>query len=175
MARTLRIRTRARWLLLCGAIALGWLILAVPPGFLAGEPSDDQLRVQFEEHQAALDGLRRQFEADSAHLGLEIVSASVLGWTRCKGDRQGTNCLAWRRWAEYAWRLRRAGVRGIRREETPGLYFEIHWTTAWTEGEFRYRGLVYAPGSPKVVHDHDDTEERVELRNGWYSYLIIDQ
>lgn len=174
MAHTIRIGTRARWLLLCGAIALGWLILALPPGFFAGEPGDDQLRAQFEEHQAALDELRKQFEADSTQLGLEQVSASVVGWTRCKGDRQGSNCLGWRRWAQYAWRLRRAGVVWIERHETPGIYLHVYRSTVWTEGGFRYRGLVYAPGSPRVVHDHDDTEERVELRTGWYSYLIID-
>lgn len=39
---------------------------------------------------------------------------------------------------------------------------------------FRFKGIVYAPGFPKVVHNHDDTEERQELRDGWYAYLIID-
>lgn len=174
MAHTIRIGRRARWLLLSGAIALGWLILALPPGFFAGEPGDDELRAQFEEHRGAFDELRKQFEADSTQLGLEEVSASVVGSTRCKGDREGRTCLGWRRWAQYAWTLRRAGVRGIRREETPGIYFEVQWIPPWTDDVFRYRGLVYAPGSPKVVHDHDDVEERVELGDGWFSYLIVD-
>ena len=175
MAHTIRIGTRARWALLVGAIALGWLMIASPTGFFAGEPGDDQLRAQFEAHQAALDELRRLFEADSTQLGLESVSASVVGRAQCKGDRRGWNCLAWRRWAEYARRLRRAGVRAIERYDTPGIYFHVHRKNVWTDGVwFRYRGLVYAPGSPKVDHDHDDVEERVELRNGWYSYLILD-
>jgi hypothetical protein len=60
MANVIRLGTRKHWGLLFGAIALGWLILALPPGFFAGEPSADQLRVQLEEHQAALAGLRKQ-------------------------------------------------------------------------------------------------------------------
>ena len=40
--------------------------------------------------------------------------------------------------------------------------------------DFRFRGLVYAPGVPRAVHDHDDTEERIHLGDGWYWYLLVD-
>jgi hypothetical protein len=59
--------------------------------------------------------------------------------------------------------------------ETPGIYFHMY-RSAWDfwPGEFRYRGVVYAPGSPIVIHDRDDTEERVDVGEGWYTFLIID-
>lgn len=142
-------------------------------GLRGEEPTDAQLRAIFEQHRDVLDELRRMFEDDSKAHRLRWISVSAEN-TGCE-DRNA-NCIPGERWREYAARLRRAGIEQIETHETPGIYFHIHRSLpafGWS-GPYRSRGLVYAPGVPHVKHDHDDTEERVDLVGGWYSYLIID-
>jgi len=145
---------------------------------LGAEPTDAQLRAVFEQRRVVLDELRRMFEEDLTRQRLAWVEAGDAAEARCGERRERGACLDPARWREYAVRLKAAGVERIETHETPGIYFHIHRTLppspfGWS-GPYRYRGLVYAPGSPNVVHNHDDTEERVELGEGWYAYLIID-
>jgi hypothetical protein len=152
---------------------VGGLIFAAAAGCRSVEPSDAELRAAFEEHRVLLDELRQVFEQDVKRNNLTSVSASSVTLTRCGDGRRGDACLALERWREYASRLEGCGVQAIESHETPGIYFQID-RSRFRNQSFRFRGFVYAPGVPRVVHDHDDTEERVDLGNGWYSYLIID-
>ena len=145
--------------------------------FAGGEPTDAELRAIFEQHRAGLEQLRLMFEEDRRRYQLRLVYAQPDEWDRARSrcDGRTVNCIPAARWEDYASRLRKVGVEHIETHETPGVYFHVHRTLPprWS-GPYRYRGLVYAPGFPKVVHDHDDTEARVDLGGGWFSYLIID-
>lgn len=149
------------------------------------EPTDAALREKLEGHRESLDELRRLFEDDMKR-GLIIVAAKD-GWSRCEDRRNAEQCLSRDRWGEYAKRLTTAGVVQMGRQEaaylerigqqgTPGIYFHVYRTPSWSLlcNCFRFRGLVYAPGVPKVEHKTDDYETRVDLGGGWYSYVIID-
>lgn len=129
------------------------------------EPTDAALREKFERHREALDELRRLFEDDARRHGLTFVTATDANGSQCKDQRVGAACLSADRWREYVRRLSTAGVERIARHETPGIYFHVYRTPYWGDdcGCFRFRGLVYAPGVPKVEHDHDDFETRVDL------------
>jgi hypothetical protein len=138
-----------------------------------GEPTDAQLRVLFEGHRPQLDELRKLFEDDVKRVQLRALSASSAEESVCENSQRSLSCLDADRWRRYASGLKSIGALGIERHETPGVYFEVYRNPYWTEC-FRSKGVVYAPGVSKVVHNHDDTEERVELLDGWFSYLIID-
>jgi hypothetical protein len=133
------------------------------------EPSDVQMRAMFELHRPLLDDTRQLFEQDTKRHNLTRVTT---GGARCSDRPLREPCLAADRWQEYASRLKRMGVQTVELHETPGIYFFVY-RSPWTNS-FRYRGFVYAPGVPRVVHNHDDTEERVDLGDGWFSFLIID-
>lgn len=145
---------------------------------LSGEPTDSHLREIFQQHRGTLDELRRMMEEDEKkHKLLSVyLSPDYQGHRSFCVERQ-VNCIPSDRWQAYADRLRRTGVTQINAQETLGVYFQIHSKSppgfGWN-GPFRYRGLVYAPGRPRVIHRYDDTEERVDLGGGWYSYLIVD-
>lgn len=142
------------------------------------EPSEAELRATLEEHRSVLDELRVMFEQDRAAHELSWVTPGGMNDARCGKRRDRRECLAPSRSRAYARRLRRAGIDHLETMATPGIYFEMHRADPprffHFGGPFRYRGLVYAPGIPNVVHPYDDTEERVDLGGGWYAYLIID-
>lgn len=158
------------------SVLLGGLIVVVAAawGFVNHvEPTDEQLRATFEEHRVLLDELRQLFDQDVTRDNVISVNASSVLLTQCKDGRRGTACLGFYRWLKYESRLKRCGVQAIETHETPGIYFRVYRSLIWNES-FRFRGLVYAPGVPRVVHNHDDSEERIDLGRGWYAYLIID-
>jgi hypothetical protein len=148
--------------------------------FATLESTDAQLRATLERHRGVLDELRLMFEEDRTRHKLRLVYGQPDEWDRARSrcGRRTINCIPASRWEAYSTKLRHVGVEHIETHETPGIYFHVHRTLpplpfGWS-GPYRYRGVVYAPGFPKVVHNHDDTEERVDLGAGWYSYLIID-
>lgn len=165
-----------------GAQAVGWVAVGLVAALTtlsaacaAPEPTNAQLGAILDQHRGLLDELRSMFEEDAKRHHLRSVATLD---SRCgeRGERQ--SCLEQVRWQEYWTRLRTAGIESIETHETPGIYFHVHRALppppfGWS-GPYRYRGLVYAPGFAKVVHTHDDTEERVNLGAGWYAYLIID-
>jgi hypothetical protein len=153
-----------------GLIAISWGCVCRPQ---PGEPNAKQLRATFEAHRQRLEVLRKLFEDDVRHHQLLQVGAGGTEESRCENDRTALACLDADRWRRYASGLKSTGVLRIERHETPGVYFQIYRNPYWTDC-FRFSGIVYAPGFPKVVHNHDDIEERQELGEGWYAYLIID-
>jgi hypothetical protein len=151
-------------------------ILALTAGCGYGmiEPSDQQLRETFERHRRTVDELRQMFRDDAVRK-LFIVSASGLGGTRCSDELTGTSCLSAERWHEYGQRLRSAGILEMRGYEgiRGGLYFEVY-RGPWENSARRSRGLVYDRGVSKITYPHDDVEDRVDLGDGWFSYLYVD-
>lgn len=152
-------------------------LLAVASGCVCrpqrGEPTEEQLRATLENHRAQFDELRKLFEEDVRRHKLREVGAGSTDESRCEDGRTALACLDADRWRQYGSGLKSTGVLRIERHETPGVYFHIYRNPHWREC-FRFKGVVYSPGFPRVVHNHDDTEERVELGDGWYSYLVID-
>ena len=149
------------------------------------EPNDAALRDKFERHGQVLEEVRQLFGDDMKRHRLTFVTATDVKASACEDRRVGEDCLSAARWNEYARRLTVAGIERVEQHETPGIYFHVYRTPYWGAdcgcpfkgdecGCFKFRGLVYAPGVPKVEHTHDDFETRVELGRGWYSYLIID-
>ena len=139
---------------------------------VSNEPSDASIRQHFTAHRAGFDELLRQFEIDRK-AGLSFVTAQ--GNHSCV--RAG--CLSGARIREYAAALRRVGVQEIHYGDgnRHGVYFQLYRESApgrlW--GAFRMRGIFYATGVvPRTLQYNDDTEERYDIGNGWYSYRILD-
>lgn len=150
------------------------LMIAAAAGCGSDEPTDAHIRAAFERHRGIFDELRLPFEEDAKGHRLLMVSAASPNESRCGDRRTGVRCPDAERWREYSSKMQASGIRQIElHQETPGIYFHIYRNTFWSGG-FRFRGLVYAPGSQTVTHDHDDAEERVDVGNGWYAFLIID-
>lgn len=164
------VRMRCPWLLLFGTMTLATC------GPIIGEPTNEQLQLKLKMNRQLLDELRGMFAEDTARHGLRSIGSSAHHDAACRGRRRGGDCLGVERWKEYASRLEPAGIEWIQQHETQGVYFQVYRrppTWGWS-GTHRSRGLVFAPGSPQVIDNHDDLEYRVNLGDGWYAYLILD-
>lgn len=151
------------------------LVIAVA-ACISSEPTTEQIRGTYERNRGSFEDLRRLFTDDVKSHRLVSVSAAASAETRCGERHTGLTCLDDGRWRQYAAKMEPVGIRRIElHRETAGVYFHLYRSTwdMW-RGEFRFRGVVYAPGSPTVTHDHDDTEERVDIGDGWYAFLIVD-
>lgn len=170
MSEVSRARVHRPWVLLFGAMVLAAC------GPMSGEPTDEQLQLKLNLHRQLLDELRGMFADDSTRQGLRTLGSSAHQDAICRGRRRGGDCLSLERWKEYAFRLEPAGIEWIQQHETQGVYFQVYRrppTWGWS-GTYRSRGLVFAPGSPQVIDNHDDLEYRVNLGDGWHAYLILD-
>jgi hypothetical protein len=152
------------------------LIIAGTAACGCNEPTSGQIRAAFERHRGNFEELRLLFQEDAKNHRVQMISVASSSETRCRDRCAESSCLDADRWREYSSKMQACGIRRIElHRETPGIYFHMH-RAAWDfwAGEFRSRGLVYAPGSPTVTHDHDDAEERVDVGEGWCTFLIID-
>jgi hypothetical protein len=131
-----------------------------------------EVRARFKEHKAEFEELRSMVQQDAETSDLRFLSADAADPTRC-GEPEGFQaCLSEDRRADYARRMRKAGVLWIDRQQDPArTYFVLYHRAILMDA--RLRGVVHTSDGVDVGRLHPHQEWRT-ISERWHTYLMID-
>ena len=134
--------------------------------------SEPEVRARFQEHKAEFEELRSMVQQDAEASDLRFVSADAADPTQCDKPKGYQPCLSKDRRADYARRMRKAGVLWIDRQRDPArTYFVLYHRAILMDA--RLRGLVHTSDGVDAGRLHPHQEWRT-INERWHTYLMTD-